>query len=328
MNFSFKNYLKYFVFAILVFITLSAIVFLLSYLIVNSASGKYIYKDADKLPHAQVAIIPGAAILINGNLSPVLRDRVDMAIEIYKKGIVDKVLVTGNNSSVDYNEVIPMKKYLVKNGVPEQDIFTDYAGFDTYSSMYRARDIFKVSSMIVVSQAFHLPRAVYIARHLGLIAYGMEADRGNYLLRNDVREIFGNVKALSDLFFKRQPKYLGEQIPITGDNTIRVDEPISNVLVQSPLTIKGSARGTWFFEASFPIKIFDSNGKQLGVAVAQAQSDWMTMDFVPFIATLIFDKPTTEKGTVVFQKDNPSGLSENDRSFSVSVHFLNNASKL
>ena len=217
MNIRIQHYLKYFVLTILAFIVLFAIVFLLSYLIINSASGKYIYNDIDKLPHAQVAIIPGAAILINGDLSPVLRDRVDMAIEIYKTGIVGKVLVTGDNSSLDHNEVIPMKKYLVKNGVPEQDIFTDHAGFDTYSSMYRARDIFKVDSMIVVSQAFHLPRAVYIARHLGVTTYGMEADRGHYLLRNDVREIFGNVKALSDLIFKRQPKYLGEPILITGD---------------------------------------------------------------------------------------------------------------
>ena len=114
---------------------------------------------------------------------------------------------------------------------------------------------------------------------------------------------------------------------LTGD-MIRVSEPLPNVLVQSPLTIKGSARGSWFFEASFPIKIFDSKGKQLGFAVAQAQGDWMTTDFVPFTATLTFDTPTTEKGVVVFQKDNPSGLPENNRTFSVPIYFLNNASKL
>lgn len=109
---------------------------------------------------------------------------------------------------------------------------------------------------------------------------------------------------------------------------IRVDMPLPNVLVQSPLMVKGQARGNWYFEASFPVKIFDANGKQLGVVPAQAQGDWMTTDFVPFQATLIFDKPTTESGVVVFQRDNPSGLSENDASVSVPVYFSENASKL
>ena len=140
-----------------------------------------------------------------------------MAIAVYQKGLVDKILVTGDNSSVDHNEVNPMRNYLIKNGIPEQDIFVDHAGFDTYSSMYRARDIFQVESMIVVSQAFHLPRAVYIARSLGLTAYGIVADRGHYLFSNNIREIFGDVKALGNLLFDRQPKYLGAVIPITGD---------------------------------------------------------------------------------------------------------------
>jgi SanA protein len=189
----------------------------MSYVVINTGSSKYIYSDIERLPHAQVAVIPGAAILQNGDLSPVLRDRVDMAITIYQKGIVGKILVTGDNSSLAHNEVNPIRNYLLKSGIPDQDIFLDHAGFDTYSSMYRARDVFLVDSMIVVSQAFHLPRAVYIARHLGITTYGMRADRGHYLFRNDVREIFGDVKALGNLLFDRQPKYLGKQIPITGD---------------------------------------------------------------------------------------------------------------
>jgi hypothetical protein len=109
---------------------------------------------------------------------------------------------------------------------------------------------------------------------------------------------------------------------------IRVDMPLPNVLVQSPLVVKGQARGSWYFEASFPVKIFDANGQQLGAVPAQAQGDWMTTDFVPFEATLQFSTSTTETGTVVFQKDNPSGLPQNDLSVSVPVYFSANASKL
>ena len=115
---------------------------------------------------------------------------------------------------------------------------------------------------------------------------------------------------------------------IDTSNLIHVDIPLPDVLVQSPLIVKGSARGQWYFEASFPVKIFDSNGKLLGGVPAQAQGDWMTTDFVPFQATLTFDNPTTEKGTVVLQKDNPSGLPQNDASISIPVYFSANASKL
>ena len=109
---------------------------------------------------------------------------------------------------------------------------------------------------------------------------------------------------------------------------IRGATPLPNVLVQSPLVVTGEARGNWFFEASFPVRIFDSNGKELGVVPAQAKGEWMTTDFVPFEATLTFEKPTTETGTVVFQKDNPSGLPENDQSVIVPIYFSENATKL
>ena len=210
-------YIKYSFFFLAAVAVLVALVFVVSFNVVRFGSDKYIYTDINKLPHAQVALIPGAAILLSGDLSPVLKDRVDMAIKIYQAGIVQKILVSGDNSTPQHNEVNPVKRYLLASGIPAQDVFLDHAGFDTYSSMYRARDVFLVDSMIVVSQAFHVPRAVYIARHLGITTYGMVADRGSYLFRNDIREWFGDVKALSNLLFERQPKYLGEEIPITGD---------------------------------------------------------------------------------------------------------------
>ena len=186
---------------------------------IYESTKKYMYTEAALAPATQAVLIPGAAILIDGGLSPIFRDRADAAITLYEAGKVAKILVSGDNSTVSHNEVNPVRKYLLAKGIPDQDIFLDHAGFDTYSSMYRARAVFGVSSMLVVSQSFHLPRAVFIARRLGIEAYGMSADAGNILLRNYVREAVANEKAVLDLLFRREPKYLGEPIPILGDGT-------------------------------------------------------------------------------------------------------------
>ena len=172
------------------------------------------------VPKAQMAMILGAAILKSGDLSPVLEDRASKAIELYRAGKVKKILVTGSNATTDYNEVNPVRDYLLENKIPAGDIFLDHAGFDTYSSMYRARDVFLADSMIVVSQSFHLPRAIFIARALGVEAYGMSADSGNYLAWNYVREVFADVKAVFNIVLEREPKYLGKTVPITGVGNI------------------------------------------------------------------------------------------------------------
>ncbi len=166
-----------------------------------------------------ILFVLGAGVLRDGSLSPILVDRVEAAIRLYVGHKVQKILVTGDNSSIYHNEVNPVRNYLLKNNIPDQDIFLDHAGFDTYSSMYRARDVFQVKSMIIVTQSFHLPRAVFLARALGIEAYGMNADNGNYKISNYVREIFADVKAVIDLVFHRSPKYLGDEIPITGDGS-------------------------------------------------------------------------------------------------------------
>ncbi len=180
----------------------------------------FIYKNVDDIPTTQVVIIPGAAILKSGELSPIFKDRVDKAIELYNLKKVSKILVSGDNSTVSYNEVNPVRIYLLERGIPDQDIFLDHAGFDTYSTMYRARDVFGATSTVISTQDFHLPRAVFIGKSLGLTAYGADADTLNILPRNYVREVFANVKAFLNLSFDRLPKYLGEPIPITGDGRI------------------------------------------------------------------------------------------------------------
>lgn len=177
----------------------------------------YIYNTPEESPQGVVALVPGAAISDTGELSSVFVARIDMAIKLYEAGKVSKILVSGDNSTVSHNEVNPARIYLLSNGVLDQDIFLDHAGFDTYSSMYRARDIFEVSSVVITTQSFHLPRAVFIARRLGIEAYGVRADVENLLFRNYVREMLANEKAVLDLILHRTPKFLGEVLPITGD---------------------------------------------------------------------------------------------------------------
>jgi SanA protein len=207
---------RFFIFCIIIFLVIIISIFAIN-LIIYIEARPYIYNKISEAPDVETAVIPGAAVLSNGGLSPILRDRVDVAIQLYKLKKVSKIIVSGDNSTISYNEVNPVRIYLLDNGVLDQDIFLDYAGFNTYSTMYRARDIFKVSSILIVSQSFHLPRAVFIARELGINAYGVNADAGHILFKNYIREIFANEKAVLDLIFSIKPKYLGAEIPITGD---------------------------------------------------------------------------------------------------------------
>ena len=187
----------------------------LSFLLINLETESHRYNDLTLVPHTSVALIPGAAILQDGSLSAVLKDRVDAALRLYQAGKADYILVSGDNGTTTYNEVNPVRIYLVESGVPFEHIYLDHAGFDTYSSMYRAKEIFRVGSTTIVTQSFHLPRAVYLARHIGIIAYGYNADDGHYLLKNYIREWFADAKTLLDLLREREPKYLGDTIPIS-----------------------------------------------------------------------------------------------------------------
>jgi len=185
-----------------------------------AASGNSgIYTNLNDLPKAQAVLVLGAAVYRNGQMSPVFSDRASVALEIYRSGKVDKILVSGDHSRGNYDEVNAAKKFFVKSGVLGEDIFVDYAGFDTYSSMYRAREVFEVKSLIVSTQEFHLPRALYLARQFGLEAYGAKADLRAYDLGiyNLLRENAARTKAFWDVATNSQPKFLGEPIPITGD---------------------------------------------------------------------------------------------------------------
>lgn len=180
-----------------------------------SAEQKYTYSRAEDVPPHAVAIVLGAAIYQSGELSPVFLGRANAAIELYKAGKAANILVSGDNSTVEHNELDPAKRYLIGQGIPEGDIYLDHAGFDTYSTMYRAREIFGVTSAVITTQGYHLSRALFLAHMQGIDAVGYRADAGNrFTLQNEGRESLARIKAVWDVVVHRPPKFLGEKILI------------------------------------------------------------------------------------------------------------------
>lgn len=165
-----------------------------------------------------VAIVFGAGLRWDGTASPVLRDRVRAAVELYQNGKVKKLLFSGDNRFIDYNEPGAMQDYALELGVPSDDIVLDYAGRRTYDTCYRANSIFKVESALIVTQKFHLPRALFLCKQLGINSVGVNADLreySNYSLRYwNFREIFATIAAIWDIWIQRPVPVLGEELPI------------------------------------------------------------------------------------------------------------------
>ncbi len=182
--------------------------------------GRHSVSAVEAAPKAQVAIVLGARVWSPGAPSPMLEDRLKTGIELYKSGRVHKLLLSGDHGQKTYDEVNTMREYVLARGVPSQDVFMDHAGFSTYDSMYRARDVFQVRDALVVTQGFHLARAVYTARALGLDATGVPADLRTYTneTRFALRDWVARVKALLQLHVLHSgPRFLGPVIPIGGD---------------------------------------------------------------------------------------------------------------
>lgn len=214
----YKQTLKNISVVLSVIIFLCFAIFIFANYRVVSISKKYIYQNIYDLPTAQTALVLGAGVKSNGQLSDILRDRADTAIELYRNKIVSKILATGDNGTIHYNETQAMEKYFLENSIPSKDLFLDYAGFDTYDSMYRARDVFEAESLIVVTQNFHLSRAVYFGRTLGMDVYGISSDRQTYrgIRWFKFRESLARVKGFFDILFHAKPKFLGTPIPLSG----------------------------------------------------------------------------------------------------------------
>ncbi len=173
---------------------------------------------------ADCILILGAGVW-DGSPSPMLQDRLDTGLELYQAGAADKILVSGDHGREAYDEVNVMKEYLIQAGVPAEDIFMDHAGFSTYESMYRAKEVFQVQSALIVTQKYHLYRSLYVAEKLGIEAYGVGADPRQYggQIMRECREILARTKDVFYVISDKQPAYLGEQINIHGNGNVTND---------------------------------------------------------------------------------------------------------
>ena len=183
-------------------------------------------ENASSVSDADCILVLGAGIRTDGSPSPMLQDRLNTGIALYQNGAAPKLLMSGDHGREDYNDVQTMKDITLEQGVPSEDVFMDHAGFSTYDSLYRARDVFQARKVIIVTQKYHLYRALYIARSLGLDAWGVSADTRRYRgqSQRDFREILARDKDFFVSVFKPLPKYLGDTIPITGNGDLTNDE--------------------------------------------------------------------------------------------------------
>ena len=187
-----------------------------AYVILSTEGGST--DQVGEVPRAEAAIVPGALVDSRGRMSAMLADRVHQAAALWRAGKVRRVLVSGDHHTWAYDEPDTMRQALEREGVPARDVFTDHAGFDTWATMVRARKVFGVRSAVVITQGFHMPRALYLAREAGLQATGLTADLHGYGeqgRRSEVREVLSRIKAVADVTLNTGV-VLGPPVPITG----------------------------------------------------------------------------------------------------------------
>jgi len=184
----------------------------------SSVKGRIVTPDEAASMGADCILVLGAGVRDNGRPSPMLVDRLLQGIELYNNGFSDRLLMSGDHGRKEYDEVNVMKQFAIDRGIASEHVFMDHAGFSTYESLYRARDIFETERIIIVTQKYHIYRALYIADKLGLEAYGVASDPRRYAGQNirDLREIAARVKDYFTVIIKPTPTYLGETIPING----------------------------------------------------------------------------------------------------------------
>ena len=188
--------------------------------VVHSTSDQILSpEDAALLEDVDCILVLGCGVKDDGTPSDMLEDRLRRSVELFQSGAAPKLLMSGDHGRVTYNEVWTMKQYAMEYGIVSGDIFMDHAGFSTYESIYRARDVFQCEKIIIISQEYHLYRALYIANALGIEAYGVHADYRNYSgqASYDLREILARTKDFVTAIFKHEPTYRGDAIPIWSD---------------------------------------------------------------------------------------------------------------
>ena len=194
---------------------------------VIGSTKKYILNDKDlsKLDNVDCILILGAGIRGNSP-SPMLQDRLEVGIKLYKDGVAPKIIMSGDHSREEYDEVNVMKDYAITSGIPSEDVFMDHAGFSTYESIYRAKEIFKADNIVIVTQEYHLYRALYIADKLAVKAKGIKSNPRIYSGQayRELREMLARNKDFIKCIIKSKPTYLGETIPVSGDGNVTNDK--------------------------------------------------------------------------------------------------------
>lgn len=208
--------------AILV-IVIAVIVFVINFYVIFKTKNQ-ILESVDK-DDIDCILVLGAGVR-NGKPTDMLADRLLTAIDLYNKNVAPKIIMSGDHSKADYDEVNIMKNFAIDKGVPSTNIFMDHAGFSSYESLYRAKEIFEAKKIVIVTQKYHLYRSLYIANKLGLEAYGVSADLRKYIGQSyrEFREVLARDKDFVKCFFKPKSTYLGEVIPVSGDGDITNDK--------------------------------------------------------------------------------------------------------
>ncbi len=225
----------------LVLIATIPIALAISISVLAVASGEWIRRRAStnvymtyrSVPERTAAIVPGASVTSKGRPSAVLHDRLETARQLYLRGKVERILVSGDNRTRYYNEPLAMRRWLVDHGVPDRHIYADYAGQRTLDTMVRAARVFQVRDAVICTQTFHLHRSVFLARQAGIDAVGMVSDRRHYTrsLQDRLREYAARTLAFADTFLLRtEPRHLGPPIPIDGPPQHRAREESSDGL--------------------------------------------------------------------------------------------------
>jgi len=222
-----KNMLKILIIIILILCALIGIMMLsINFYVVNKTKSKIVTeKQAKELENVDCILVLGAGIW-GDKPSPMLEDRLLQGITLYNNQTSSKIIMSGDHGKEEYDEVNVMKDFAIEKGVKSEDIFMDHAGFSTYDSVYRAKEIFKAQKIIIVTQKYHLHRALYVAEKLGIEAYGVASDPREYRgqVVRELREVLARDKDFFKCIIKPEPTYLGDTIPVSGNGDATNDK--------------------------------------------------------------------------------------------------------
>ena len=218
-----KKFFKYII--IIMFIILIVVLGINFYVKLSTKNQIITENEYYKLSDIDCIIVLGAGIW-GDRPSPMLEDRLLESIKLYENNVSNKIIMSGDHGRKEYDEVNIMKNYAIQKGISSENIFMDHAGFSTYESIYRAKEIFKAKKVIIVTQKYHLYRALYIANQLGIKAYGVGADPRQYTgaIYRELREILARDKDFVKCIFKLEPRFLGDTIPVSGNGDITNDD--------------------------------------------------------------------------------------------------------